>query len=109
MYVHRATSLAGPWTLLADVGSIPGVPFDKHNPHLYVTQAQGSSIFEVPSPSGGSTFVWWGNQWNSGLEIDPQRPRNHDFLYWAALEFAADGTIKQLKYTNETTFEMEAL
>jgi len=107
MYVHRAASLAGPWTLLGDVGSIPGVPFDPHNPHLYVTQAQGSSIFEVPSPGGGSTFVWWGNQWNSGLEVDPLRPRNHDFLYWAALEFATDGTIQQLKYTSETTFEMD--
>jgi len=108
MYVHQADSVEGPWNFLGDVGSQPGVPYDPHNPSLYVTQAQGTSIFEVPA-GDDSTFVWVGNQWNSGLAKYPPGPRNHDLLYWAALPFNADGSIRQLQYTYETTFEMDPL
>ena len=36
-----------------------------------------------------------GNAWDTAAQ--PGRPRNHDLLYFFPLEFAADGTIEQVR------------
>jgi hypothetical protein len=108
VYVDVADTLAGPWTFAGDVGSNP-TPFDPHSPNNFVTKAQASAAFGVPdssSPTGGSSIVWMGNQWNSGLDETPPGPRNHDLLYWAVLDFNADGTVKQLQYKTEVELKM---
>ena len=57
---------------------------------------------------GNSTtsHLWMGNQWNSGLAETPPGPRKHDLLYWAVLDFNANGTIKQLHRQDEVSFDM---
>ena len=76
LLVWGATAIAGPWQLLGDIGTRIGAPDDRHNPHRYVTNAQGSAVFTV-----GDQLVWLGNQWNTG------RRRSADLLYWAQLRF----------------------
>ena len=40
--------MAGPWTLLGDVASRhSGMRPDPHDPHAYVTNAQGSAVFRL--------------------------------------------------------------
>ena len=93
MYMLWATSPAGPWKLMEDVGSrlvngrIPSTS-NVHDPNRFTTRAQGTAVFKV-----GRQVVWLGNQWNTGPR------RNADLLYWAVLEFegnksrnATDGT-----------------
>eukprot|EP00928_Gymnodinium_smaydae_P026435 TRINITY_DN20764_c0_g1_i1.p2 TRINITY_DN20764_c0_g1~~TRINITY_DN20764_c0_g1_i1.p2 ORF type:complete len:104 (-),score=10.92 TRINITY_DN20764_c0_g1_i1:22-333(-) len=70
-----------------------------------LAEAQASKVFQVPGPSGTS-YVWMGNQWNSGLSENPPGPRNHDLLYWTVLAFNQDGTVKQIEYEEQITFEM---
>ena len=106
VYVLSAPSIKGPWTFMGDVGSNPGVPFDKHSPHNFVTNAQGSAVLKV-----GDDHVYLGNQWNTGLRETPPGPRNHDLLYWGVFEFedsaegggAAAPKIKQMVWSNTTT------
>ena len=84
VYVLSAPAPQGPWTFQGDVGSNP-TPFDPHSPHNFVTNAQGSAVFEA-----GSEFIYVGNQWNSGLAESPLGPRHHDLLYFGQLEFSTD-------------------
>ena len=37
----------------------------------------------------GDSYIYLGNQWNSGLQQSPPGPRNHDLLYWGELHFEA--------------------
>lgn len=46
VYVYSAPAPEGPWVCHGDVGSNP-TPFDPHSPHNYVTNAQGSAVFQV--------------------------------------------------------------
>ena len=45
---------------------------------------QASAVFKVGglAPGAETSYVWLGNQWNSGLALTPPGPRNHDLLYW---------------------------
>lgn len=99
IYVMASQSLAGPWTFLGDVGSVPGHVFDPHSPDNFVTKAQGSAVVIV-----GDQIIYLGNQWNSGLKLSPPGPRNHDLLYWGIFDFeaatasnAADGGLQKIK------------
>jgi hypothetical protein len=111
IFVDMADSPAGPWTFQGDVGSNP-TPFDPHSPNNFVTKAQASAVFEVAAPTGPNgeageaSFVWVGNQWNSGLSETPLGPRNHDLLYWTVLGFNENGTVKQVEYQEQITFDM---
>ena len=58
-------------------------------------QAQGSAVFQLGGNGPTGQTVWLGNQWNSGLSQTPPGPRHHDLLYWALLEFDANGGVKQ--------------
>ena len=109
IYVDMADSLSGPWTYAGDIGSntTNGHKFDPHSPYNYVTKAQASAVFEVKGTSD-SSFVWMGNQWNSGCAgktVCPG-PRQHDLLYWTVLKFNDDGTLKQVDYEEQITFDM---
>ena len=82
--VFSAPAPAGPWTPIGDVGSQPGVPFDKHSKDNYVTNSQGSATIQI-----GEQFVYMGNQWNTGLRETPPGPRNHDLLFWGLFDFVS--------------------
>jgi len=109
LYVHMSESLRGPWKYLGDIGRNPFVPFDVHKPINYVTKSQGSTHLKIKTTSGEDLYIWLGNQWASGLSKNPPGPRNHDLLYWAALTFEEDGSIRQLEYASELSFDMEPL
>lgn len=112
IFVLASSSVSGPYKYMGDVGSVPGHIFDPFSPSNYVTKAQASTIFKV----GEDNYIWLGNQWNSGLSTSPPGPRNHDLLYWAKLEFDdprnytagsqfnSPPVIRQLEYTEVTTF-----
>eukprot|EP00931_Biecheleriopsis_adriatica_P073094 TRINITY_DN47450_c0_g1_i1.p1 TRINITY_DN47450_c0_g1~~TRINITY_DN47450_c0_g1_i1.p1 ORF type:complete len:386 (+),score=33.55 TRINITY_DN47450_c0_g1_i1:85-1158(+) len=85
IYVDIADSPKGPWKFVGDIGSNPS-PFDAHSPNNYVTKAQASAVFEVAG-AASTSYVWVGNQWNSGLSEPVPGPRNHDLLYWTVLNF----------------------
>ena len=61
---------------------------------------------EGSGDDGEASYVWVGNQWNSGLSETPPGPRNHDLLYWTVLNFNENGTLKQVDYQKEITFDM---
>jgi hypothetical protein len=102
LYTFTAASPRGPWTLHGDVGSnVSAHTFDIHSRWNYVTRAQASAVFRVPTAGGGEEFVWVGNQWMTG------DTRNHDLLYWARLEFdSTTGAVDQLKYHASAEFEL---
>eukprot|EP00037_Helgoeca_nana_P009024 m.79567 g.79567 ORF g.79567 m.79567 type:complete len:377 (+) comp19303_c0_seq2:21-1151(+) len=105
IYVQEADSLAGPWNFKGDVGSNP-TPFDPHSPNNFVTKAQASAVFEVKSSTDAVSYVWLGNQWNSGLALTPPGPRNHDLLYWSVLKFDANESVSQFNYSTTTVFDL---
>lgn len=57
-----------------------------------LTWARGA-LANRPRPQVGESYIYLGNQWNSGLHARPPGPRNHDLLYWGKLRFetAPDG------------------
>lgn len=108
LYVLRASSLAGPWRLQGDVGaSKPPSEWDPHSRNNFVTRSQGSAVIRVPErDAANASFVYLGNQWNSGLAQTPPGPRNHDLLYWGVLRFESDGNILPLAWRDSATFEV---
>ena len=107
LLVWGATAIAGPWQLLGDIGTRIGARDDRHNPHRYVTNAQGSAVFTV-----GDQLLWLGNQWNTG------RRRSADLLYWAQLRFetgvGANGSdpiprVRKSEASADGTFALESL
>eukprot|EP00038_Savillea_parva_P009838 m.186169 g.186169 ORF g.186169 m.186169 type:complete len:710 (-) comp16687_c0_seq1:65-2194(-) len=105
IYVQMATDIKGPWTYAGDVGSNP-TPFDPHSPNNYVTKAQASAVLLAKGTDGTVSYVWLGNQWNSGLALTPPGPRNHDLLYWSVLQFNENGTVKQFEYSQTAQFDL---
>lgn len=101
--VYTADSPFGPFTLRGDVGSNP-TPFDKHSPNNYVTRAQATAIFLVPSPGGDEQYVYMGNQWQTAQF--PGRPRNRDLLYFTKMQFFSNGSVEQFVWQNETTIDL---
>ena len=96
IYVFRAESPLGPWRFVNDVGSNPrpaGAPFDIHDPHAFVTNAQASAVLDV----GNDQWLWLGNQWVSSGR------RNADLLYWTVLDFDDDGNVRQVVYKDSAT------
>ena len=105
--VYTGPSALGPFTYRGDVGTNKSQAVDRHSPYNYVTHAQGSKVFSVIAADGTEQFVWLGNQWVTATE--PGRPRNHDLLYWAILEFddtVSPPMIKQLSRTDNITLSL---
>lgn len=71
-----------------------------------MTKAQASAVFEAKGTSGDVSYVWLGNQWNSGLALTPPGPRNHDLLYWSVLKFDSNGTVEQFNYSKTAQFDL---
>ena len=101
VFVFASHSPLGPYKFLGDIGSKQ--PFNKHSPHNFVTNAQASAVFEVVTSSGNES-VWLGNQWVTSTL--PGNPRNHDLLYFTKLPFLSNGSIAQLYWKNEETFNI---
>ena len=95
IFVFTSEHPLGPYRFRGDVGSNTTAPFDAHSPHNYVTRAQASAVVRVDSAAHGAQFLWMGNAWDTAAQ--PGRPRNHDLLYFYPLEFAADGSIEQVR------------
>jgi hypothetical protein len=99
--VYTASSALGPYTFRGDVGSNASQAFDAHSPYNYNTHAQQTKVFTVTAADGSEQFVWLGNQWvTSAL---PGRPRAHDLLFWAVLEFDDAGMIKEVQWQDSAT------
>lgn len=77
-----------------------------HSPNNFVTKAQASAVFEVKSSTDAVSYVWLGNQWNSGLALTPPGPRNHDLLYWSVLKFDANESVSQFNYSTTTVVDL---
>ena len=99
--VYTAASALGPYSFRGDVGSNASQAFDKNSPTNFNTHAQQSKVFTVPAPDGSLQFVWLGNQWVTSTE--PGRPRSHDLLFWAVLEFDDAGMIKEVLWQDTAT------
>lgn len=98
--VYTAPAPMGPWTLTpGSVGRNTSQPFDAHSPLNYATHAQQTKVIEVPDGRGNTQYLWLGNQWVSEVG----QPRNQNLLYWAVLEFDAQGAIQQLSWSDTTT------
>ena len=102
--VYRSKSPLGPYELQGDVGSNTSQKFDRHSRFNYVTHAQGSKVITVPDGQGSVQYVWIGNQWVTSTL--PGRPRNHDLLYWAVLEFDSNNNIVQLVRQDNVTIHL---
>lgn len=64
-----------------------------------MTRAQGTSVLYVSATDAEATdaeeeVLWLGNQWQTSRF--PGKPRNHDLLYFAKLDFAANGSVAPL-------------
>ena len=72
------------------------------------TIIQASAVFTVGglAPGAETSYIWLGNQWNSGLALTPPGPRNHDLLYWTVLGFNSDGSVRQVNYSRTAVFDM---
>ena len=100
--VYTALHPLGPYTMQGDVGSntTDGHTYDKHSPWNFVTHAQQSKVLPVTAADGTVQYLWVGNAWVTAKTAGKER--NADLLYWAVLDFTADGNITQLVY-HETT------
>jgi hypothetical protein len=99
--VFTAPSPLGPWVSRGDVGTNHSAPFSKASPWNYVTRAQGTKVLEVPDGVGGTQYLWIGNQWVTSQA--PGAPRNKDLLFFAVLQFSADGNITQMRWADSAT------
>ena len=110
LYVLRSRTLAGPWDLQGDIGAAkPPSMWNPHRSDNFVTKSQGSAVVRVPGRKCGAanaSYVFLGNQWNSGLSQTPPGPRHHDLLYWSVLRFDGAGDILPLAWHDSATFEL---
>jgi hypothetical protein len=97
--VFTAPSPMGPWARRGDVGSNHSAPFAKASPFNYVTRAQQTKVVPVPGAAGELQYLWIGNQWVTSQA--PGAPRNKDLLFFALLNFSADGNISQMEWADE--------
>ena len=104
--VYTAPAPLGPYTFRGDVGSnkTSGHVFDKASPWNYVTRSQQTKVFTVPASDGSLQYVFLGNQWVTAQQ--PGRPRSHDLLFWAVLQFDAAGMIQQLTWQDSATIDV---
>ena len=103
--VYTAASALGPYTFRGDVGSNSSQAFDAHSPLNYNTHAQQTKVFTVTAADGSEQFVWLGNQWVTSTQ--PGRPRAHDLLFWAVLQFDAAGMIKEVAWQDSATISVQ--
>jgi len=97
--VYTASSPLGPYAYQGQVGRNLSQPFDASSPTNYVTHAQASAVFPVPSADGSTLYVWLGNAWVTSAS----GARNGDLLYWSLLEFDAAGAVQQLARRDNVT------
>ena len=104
--VYTAPAPLGPWTRRGDVGSntTDGHTFNAHSPYNFVTRAQQTKVVRVVGAAGQEQWLWIGNAWVTATE--PGAPRDHDLLYFALLEFDADGMIKQMVRADSVTLSV---
>ena len=86
---------------------------DEHSPYRWITRAQTSSAFAVPTPSNQSAcsiqsdsnesqIIILGNQWVTA-PASARFARNQDLLYWALLEFDENtGIPRAIQHQDQT-------
>eukprot|EP00730_Choanoeca_flexa_P005873 TRINITY_DN12038_c0_g2_i1.p1 TRINITY_DN12038_c0_g2~~TRINITY_DN12038_c0_g2_i1.p1 ORF type:complete len:349 (+),score=52.09 TRINITY_DN12038_c0_g2_i1:135-1181(+) len=94
VYLLVAEDPLGPYEYLGDFASNQTQPFDPHSPYNYVTRSQPTATFVYNNKQ-----VFLGNQWVTATELG--RPRNHDLLFWAELQFTSNGNLTQLQWHDQ--------
>jgi hypothetical protein len=96
IWAHVASHPLGPWKSIGNL-----------TPHGPVTRAQQRAVFSVPTPEGGKQYVHLGNQWVPG-QGGEGTCTNGGLLYWWPLSFTSNGSIAEIKWKDEVSFEMAA-
>ncbi len=95
--VYTASAPLGPYTFRSNInrhttpcGEVP------------IINAQQVQVARFPS-ANGEIFVWIGDRWGSRLD----GIKGHDFQFWSEpLTFREDGSIQQLRWVNEWTYDL---
>jgi hypothetical protein len=121
VYVHTAAHPLGPYTTQNNIGAgQPGrVPLDQRRSKQAALLSHGerqpvarvAAVDTIPAQQtdvtayqsgAGVQFLWRGDRWQSA----PDRIKAHDFTYWGALHFGADGNVTALQWQDSISIEV---
>jgi len=127
---YTAKSIKGPWkrqsadkNCKTDSRAVCGKYGEVVTPEDLIVNAQGITISKIPT-KGGDVFIWAGERWLSAPNNNPTCPdecrpttgiceepasyiKGHGFTYWYALQFAANGDVKQFEpFVNEFSLDL---